>query len=125
MPKPIVFPNCVLACVPDQWQINSSHYDLLLRHITNFFNDLELSWCNDALNFNAYNDMEEHDRTKRYNPGIGGSHARPTYYSRSYSETGMIVGMVIFGIFLLCALGFLCRSFAKNLDLSQSYAVNS
>lgn len=110
----------------DQWQRNSVYYDLL-RNITNFFNDLDVDWCNDALNLNEYNDMKELHRTKRYNPGIGGAHARPDRpsYSMTYSETSMMVGMIIFGIFLLCAFGWFCKTLAKNFDPQESYQVNS
>lgn len=121
----MVFPICFLACDSDEWQGNSTHYGLL-KHIANFFNASEISWCNDALNLNEYIDMQDLHRTKRYNPGIGGNHAQHVpKYTWSQSESSVLVGMIIFGIILLCAFGYLCKTFAKNLGPQENYEINS
>lgn len=119
--------SCFSACENGQLQINSDHKELR-KQIANFFNALEASWCNDALQLNEFKDEKEHSRTKRYNPGIGGSHYRPqnsSTHSINYTQRGIVVGMIIFGIVLLCALAYLCKRFTKFVDPQQSYEINS
>ncbi len=113
-----------LGC--DQWQINSDLNELR-RQIEIFFNAFKASWCNDVLKFNEFIDEKKLHRTKRYNPGIGGSHYQPqnpSTNSINYSHTTTVMGIIISGIILLCALAYLCKTFAKNLD-PQSYQINS
>ncbi|KAJ6633200.1 hypothetical protein Bhyg_15497, partial [Pseudolycoriella hygida] len=135
------------VCETGQWHMKSTHYELQKyqanrhnphSHTGNVANALEISWCIYVLKLYEFNVAKELFRTKRlsfnqgtkrfsFNPGIGGFYSRPQKPSRRvvYSETFILVGKILTGILLLCALLYLCKIFSKRIGTPGNYQINS